>query len=152
MVVAVAHLTIAAIWLGSMSYSLIVVQPRVARFFADEGRREEFLTTLAQGNRWPVVGLIAALVLTAAALALGATGAASAGYAVVVVLYLGAAAVFYDVSWRHWPARVFALPEELPRFRRGLALRARTMLVLVAAAFLTALTMSLTADFTKGTG
>ena len=49
MVVAVAHLTIAAIWLGSMVYSLLVVQPRVARFFPDESRREEFLLALAHG-------------------------------------------------------------------------------------------------------
>ena len=33
MPVAVAHLTIAATWLGSMVYSLLVVQPRIARFF-----------------------------------------------------------------------------------------------------------------------
>jgi hypothetical protein len=45
--VVVAHLTIAAVWLGSMVYSLTVVQPRVERFFPDPERREEFLVTLS---------------------------------------------------------------------------------------------------------
>lgn len=48
---AVMHLTLAGAWLGSMVYSLGVVQPRVARFFHDEQRREEFLLALAHGNR-----------------------------------------------------------------------------------------------------
>ena len=39
------------------------------------------------------------------------------GYLMVVVLYGLAAVIFVNVSWRHWPARVFALPAELPRFR-----------------------------------
>jgi hypothetical protein len=65
MVVAVAHLTIAATWLGSMVYSLLVVQPRVALFFTDESRREEFLLALAHGNRWRVVAVVGALMLSA---------------------------------------------------------------------------------------
>lgn len=139
---AVAHLTVAAAWFGSMLYSLTVVQPRVALFFPDEARREEFLITLAQGNRWRVLALIGALVLTAAAVVVTAPRTIAIGYAAALVLYAAATAVFVNVSWRHWPARVFALPEELPGFRRSLLLRARVMLVLVGAAFLTALSVS----------
>jgi hypothetical protein len=50
--------------------------------------------------------------------------------------------VFADVSCRHWLARIFARPEELPGFQRRLQARARTMLVLVAVAFLIALSAS----------
>ncbi|MFD0202892.1 MULTISPECIES: hypothetical protein [Saccharothrix] len=137
------HLVLTALWLGSMVYSLVVVQPRVARFFPDDGRREEFLLALANGNRWPVVALIAGIVLTGGTVAITGDGAVSAGYTVAVVLDLVAAVVFADVSWRHWPARVFALPEELPGFRRGLTVRTVTMTVLVGASFVVALAVSL---------
>lgn len=59
---AAAHLMLAGVWLGATTYSLLVVQPKVTRFFADPGRREEFLTVLAAGNRRSVVALISALV------------------------------------------------------------------------------------------
>lgn len=139
---AVVHLTVAATWLGSMAYSLNVVQPKVARFFADDQRREEFLVTLAHGNRWRVVALIAVLLVTAAGVVATAPRATAIGYAAVLALYLGAALIFVDVSWRHWPARVFALPAELPAFRRDLTRRAWAMLTLVAAAFLTGLSLA----------
>lgn len=60
-------------------------------------------------------------------------------FLVVLGLYCVAAAVFVNVSWWHWPARVFALPAERPAFRRALHRRAWTMTVLVGAAFLTGL-------------
>ncbi|TMC03406.1 MAG: hypothetical protein E6J41_27525 [Chloroflexi bacterium] len=59
-----------------------------------------------------------------------------------LVLYLAAAAVFANVSWRHWPARVFALPEELAGYQRRLRLQAWTILGLVTVAFLVALSVS----------
>jgi len=142
---AVVHLVVAAVWLGSMAYSLNVVQPKVTRFFADDQRREEFLLTLAHGNRRPVVALIAVLVLTAAGVAATAPRSAAIGYGVVLVLYATAAVIFWNVSWRHWPARVFALPAELPDYRRRLARQAWAMLALVGTGFLTALTVSLAA-------
>ncbi|WP_238016074.1 hypothetical protein KZZ52_49720 [Dactylosporangium sp. AC04546] len=126
------HLALAAVWAGAMSYSLLVVQPRAARFFTDDDRLEEFLMTLAHGNRWRVVGLIAALLVT------GAIAVPRLPW-FLLVLYLCAAAVFANVSWRHWPARVFALPAERPGFRRSLRRQAWAMTVLVGAAFLTGL-------------
>lgn len=144
MVVAVAHIAIAAIWLGSMTYSLLVVQPAVARFPADQTGREELLVTLAHGNRWPVVGLVAALALSAIA-AMIAWPEVAAGFAVALALYAAAAGIFVNVSWRHWPARVFALPEELAGYRRRLRIQAWTMTVLVGAAFLVTLSVSVAA-------
>jgi hypothetical protein len=140
--IVVAHLTIAAVWLGSMVYSLVVVQPRVDRFFADHERREEFLVTLANGNRRRVVALIAALVLTDLAILI-MRPELRLGYGIALLFYLLAGGLFVHVSWRHWPARVFALPEELPGFQRRLRRLAWTMLVLVGAAFLTTLSVAL---------
>lgn len=138
----VVHLGIAAVWTGSMAYSLTVVQPKVAVFFADEQRREEFLVALAHGNRRRVVALVAALLLTGLGVLAGSSGWAAAGIAVSLGLYAVAAGVFANVSWRHWPARVFALPEELPGFQRRLRLQAASMTVLVGAGFLLALAVS----------
>ena len=140
--VIVAHLTIAAVWLGSMVYSLVVVQPRVERFFPDAERREEFLVTLAHGNRRPVVALVAALLLTDLVI-LFVRPEVRLGYGIALVLHLLAGALFAHVSWRHWPTRVFALAEELPGFQHRLRQLAWTILGLVGAAFLTTLTVSL---------
>jgi hypothetical protein len=139
---AVVHLLVAAVWLGSMSYSLFVVQPRVAAHFTDPQRREEFLTVLAQGNRWRVVGLVSVLVVSAAILVGAARGAVRWGFTGAMLLDLSAAAIFVNVSWRHWPARIFALAEEVPRYQRSLRLQARGMLVLVGLAFVVGLTVS----------
>jgi hypothetical protein len=139
---AVVHLVLAGTWVGSMAYSLLVVQPKVMRFFTDDRRREEFFTTLAQGNRWRVIGLISALLLTAVAVIVSAPGAVAVGYAVALVLYAAASAVFVNVSWRHWPARVFAVPSELRGYQRDLRIRAWTMLVLVGVAYAVALSAS----------
>ena len=141
MVIVVAHLAIAAVWLGSMVYSLVVVQPRAERFFPDPVRREEFLVTLANGNRWPVAALIAGLLGTGLALLLLRPGA-RLGYGIAMFLYVLAGALFVHVSWRHWPARVFALPQELPGCQHRLRQLAWTMLALVGAAFLTALSVT----------
>lgn len=142
-IVELAYLGLTTLWLGSMVYSLVVVQPKIARFFSDDERREEFLVALANGNRWPVVALAAGLVLTGGTVAIAGDGAVSVGYAVAVGLDLVAAAIFVDVSWRHWPARVFALPEELPGFRRALMVRATTMTVLVGLSYVVAMAVSL---------
>ncbi|MGQ0774743.1 MAG: hypothetical protein ACT4NY_10040 [Pseudonocardiales bacterium] len=142
MLLVVVHLTVAASWLGSMAYSLTVVQPKVDKFFPDEERREEFLVLLAHGNRWKVVGLIAVLIATGLAVALTSSGLVTIGYAVSLVLYTIAAGIFWHVSWRHWPARIFAIAQEITGFRRRLRLLAATMLLLVGAAFVTALSVS----------
>lgn len=142
--VIVAHLTIAAIWLGSMVYSLIVVQPRVERFFPDPGSREEFLVALANGNRRPVVALIAGLLATDLEILLVRPDV-RLGYGIALLLHLVAGALFVHVSWQHWPARVFALPEELPGFQRRLRRLAWTILALVGTAFLTTLSVTVSA-------
>lgn len=134
-----AHVGVAAMWLGSMAYSLFVVQPRVARLLRDPGRAEEVYRELGAGNRWRVIGLIAALWVTGILLVIVHKGSAGTAWwsavAVKALLLTAASALFWWVSWRGWPRRVFALPDELAgeqaRFRRV----ALMMLALVGAAF-----------------
>ncbi|MEU6269169.1 hypothetical protein [Saccharopolyspora shandongensis] len=140
-ILVLVHLTLAAVWLGSMVYSLVVVQPRVARFFPDEHQREDFLLELASGNRWPVAGVICTLLLTASGLA-ALMPQRVVAHGAVAVLYAAAGAVFCNVSWRHWPARVFASVNELAGFRQRLRWQAWIMLGLVSTAFLVALAAS----------
>ena len=120
------HLLAAAVWLGAMAYSLAVVQPRSQRFIEDERRREAFAVELAAGARRPVLGVIALLAGSGAALvALEAGDDPGSGWWLIVgAKVAAAAALFWHVSWRLWPRRLFATPEELPALRerfRGVA-------------------------------
>jgi Flp pilus assembly protein TadB len=135
-----AHVGTAALWLGSMGYSLFVVQPRLARVLRDPAQVEDVYRELAAGNRWRVAGLIGVLGLSG--LALVATAARTdrpawwwAVVAAKTALWAGAAGLFWWVSWRGWPRRVFALPEELPATQRRFRSVALTLLVVVATAF-----------------
>jgi hypothetical protein len=126
-----------------MTYSLAVVQPRSARFFHDDDQLEEFLAVLAHGNRWRVLAMAATLIAAATAIiAVCPFGGARVVYGIALALDLAATAVFVHVSWRHWPARVFALPEERPEFRRKLKMHARAIWLLVGAAFVLTLVAS----------
>ena len=126
----------AAVWFGAMAYSLAVVQPRAARFLGDERRSEGFAATLAAGARWKVIGLIAVLAASGIALVL-LTGDRSGGWwALVVVksvLLVAALALFANVSWRLWPARLFAPDSELPAVRRSFRRSAWALTAIVAA-------------------
>jgi uncharacterized membrane protein len=132
----VVHAGVATVWLGGMAYSLTVVQPKVARFFADDDdRHEEFVALIAQGNRWKVIALIVALAGTGVVLWAMDGFEHTTAQLVKAGLLAIATAIFWYVSWRHWPRRVFALPEERPAMRRQLRTLASTMTVLVGAAF-----------------
>src|SRR6266540_7015739 len=70
-VVAIVHAGLAAAWVGGMAYSLFVVQPKVKRYFgADQEGREMPTAVIASGNRWKVVGLIAAIAVSGGGLLL----------------------------------------------------------------------------------
>lgn len=126
-----------------MMYSLIVVQPKVAAFFTDDEEREVFLAALADGNRWKVVAMAGALTASSTLVVAGSDSTpVRVGYGAALVLYLAAVAVFVEVSWRHWPARVFALAHERAGFRKALKRRAWTMAALVGTAFVLTLAVS----------
>lgn len=118
-----------------MAYSLFVVQPKLKKYFgADADGREALTTVIASGNRWKVVGLIAAIALTGVGLLLINHDHWQI-HAVKGILLLMASGIFWYVSWRHWPQRVFATAAELPRLQRRLIRLATTMLVLAGTAF-----------------
>ncbi|MBB4931355.1 Flp pilus assembly protein TadB [Lipingzhangella halophila] len=137
---ALVHASAGALWLGAMAYSLFVVRPRLAGMLDgdDETRMEEAQQLLASGNRWPTASLIVVLWLSGIGL-VAAHGGGSygwwAGVAVKALLLTTATALFWWVSWRGWPRRVFALPEELPALRRKFDAIAAAMLALVGATF-----------------
>ncbi len=142
----VIHAGLAAVWLGGMAYSLTVVQPKVARFFAaDDDRHEGFAALIAQGNRWKVIGLIAALAGSGAVLWVMDDYDDVAAHAVKASLLAVTTAIFWYVSWRHWPRRVFALPDERPALRRQLRTLAWTMTVLIGVAFVIGVSVSVAA-------
>ncbi|MFY0408774.1 hypothetical protein [Solicola sp. PLA-1-18] len=137
---AVVHVGLLGVWAGAMGYSLLVAQPRAAAFFSDDEEHESFLVALAHGNRWRVVALLAAIAVS------GVTWAVADdrlwGVQALRGLVLGAAAaLFAYVSWRHWPARVFALPQERPAFRTRLRAVAWTMACLVGVLFASGLVL-----------
>jgi hypothetical protein len=137
-VVVLAHLGVGTLWLGSMTYSLFVVQPRVARVLTDPVKAEDVYRELGAGNRWRVIGLIAVLAASGIGLLFVHGGHSGTWWLVIAfkaALLVAASALFWWVSWRGWPLRVFALPAEIPgvqaRFRRV----ALGMVALVGCAF-----------------
>lgn len=133
-----AHAGAAAVWLGAMAHSMFVVQPRLHRIAPDAERLEELQQHMAHGNRWPGVGMIAFVALTGGGLVLADPGSGGWWWAAVAVkagLLAAAAGLFWWVSWRAWPRRVFALPSELPALQRRFRLVALTMISLVGTAF-----------------
>jgi hypothetical protein len=137
-VLVLIHLGVGTVWLGSMGYSLFVVAPRVRRLLPDPVRAEELYRELGAGNRWPVIGLIVVLAATGVGLVVVHNGHGYGWWLTIgakALLLVGASALFWWVSWRAWPRRVFALAAELPaqqtRFRRV----ALAMTCLVGCAF-----------------
>jgi len=129
----IAHAGLAAAWVGGMAYSLFVVQPKLQRFFGpDEDSREALVAVIASGNRWKVLGLVAAIAATGLVL-LGQDS--SWIHWVKGLLLLAATAIFWYVSWRHWPRRIFATATERPSLQRQLKLLATVMLALAGTAF-----------------
>src|SRR3954469_638491 len=110
-VLLLAHLAAAAVWLGGMTYSLAIVQPRARRFLGTAERYEDFATALAAGARRGVVALIALLALSGLGLVAVEDDPATA-WAVLValkaVLLAAATALFVYVSSRLWRARPLA--------------------------------------------
>lgn len=130
------HLLLCAVWFGSMTYSLAVVQPAARDVFADDGEREAFLVRLAAGNRWRVVALVGAIAVTGLGWWWAGGRDETIVQAVRAVALTIAACLFWYVSWRHWPRRVLALPAELPALRARLTAIAVTMTALIGVVLL----------------
>lgn len=118
-----------------MTYSLFVVQPKLKKYFGPREDDREILTAvIASGNRYKVLALVAVI---------GATGVVLVLmdnqrwwlHALKGALLLAATAIFWYVSWRHWPRRIFATASERPALQRQLITLATTMLALAGTAF-----------------
>ena len=133
--IAIIHAGLAAAWVGGMAYSLLVVQPKLQRFFGpEEDSREALTAVIASGNRWKVLGLVAVVAATGLAL-LWLVDTHWWIHAIKAVLLLVATGIFWFVSWRHWPRRIFATAAERPALQRQLRMLATTMLGLAGTAF-----------------
>ena len=134
-ILAIIHAGLAAAWVGGMAYSLFVVQPKLKKYFGpDQEGRETLTAVIASGNRWKVVGLIAAIAVTGLGLLLLDQDHWWI-HALKALLLLGASGIFWYVSWRHWPRRVFATAAEVPVLQPRLVVLAGTMLGLTGLAF-----------------
>lgn len=135
----VVHGLVAGVWLGAMCYSAFVVQPRARAYFAQPEEFEAFVASVSQGARWKVLLAMALLGGSGALLLLvpgrGPSIAAPWLIGAKAVLLLAATGVFVYVSWRLWPARVFAAPAEIPRFQRAFGGVAVIMVGIASAAF-----------------
>jgi hypothetical protein len=90
---------------------------------------------VSAGARWKVLGAFALVGGSGLGLLFLARPAPSAVWLALVgakgVLFLVALALFVHVSWRLWPARVLALPEEIPSLQRAFRRAGRAMIALV---------------------
>jgi hypothetical protein len=133
--IAIVHAGLAAAWVGGMAYSLFVVQPKLQGFFGpDEESREALTAVIASRNRWKVLCLVVVIAATGLAL-LWLVDTHWWIHAIKFVLLLVATGIFWFVSWRHWPRRIFATAAERPALQRQLRMLATTMLGLAGTAF-----------------
>lgn len=133
--IAIAHAGLAAAWVGGMAYSLFVVQPKLKKYFGPrEDERETLTAIIASGNRYKVLGLIGVIAATGVVLLL-LDREHWWLHAVKAALLVAATAIFWYVSWRHWPRRIFATTAERPGLQRQLITLATIMLGLSGTAF-----------------
>ena len=123
------HVLGAALWLGSIYFSATALHQRAPKLFERDEAFEAFITGLSDGNRRRHLTAFMACLLSGAALvassgpraasqASGAWGLWWALMALKLGLWGAGAALFGVISWRLWPARVFALAQELDGVRR----------------------------------
>jgi uncharacterized membrane protein len=118
-IAASAHVLAGAAWFGAMAYSLAVIQPRSKRFFADDDEKFElFVSTIAQGARWKVLGglaLIAASGLVLIPLSPPLVSAWTCVIAAKSALLLLAVILFCRISWRLMAASYFRAAKRIAR-------------------------------------
>lgn len=134
----VIHALAGAAWFGTIFYSFFVLHPRAQIFFTRPTDFEAFIATVSQGARWKVLAAMAIMAATGLGLLLLPRTEPLPQVAIVIAgikicLLLAAFILFVHVSWRLWPARVLALPEEIPHFQRAFRRVAAVMLALVGA-------------------
>lgn len=134
------HALAGAAWFGSMFYSMMVLHPRAKAFFGDDQQFEEFIATVSRGARWKVLSAFALVFLSGAALIPSSAPHPAPVWWLTfiiakVVLFFAALIVFCYASWRLWPARIFATPDEVPAFQRRFRRIGIAMIVLIGMNF-----------------
>ncbi len=136
----IGHALVGAIWLGSIYFSLMVLHRQSPSLFDTIEEFEEYVTGLSDGNRWRVLSALITTGVTGVLLmAISYRGTEDPVWLGLMVAKAGALlvtfGVFWFVSWRLWPERVFAVGDEIVELqRRGTILRA-AMFFFVALSF-----------------
>ena len=124
-----------AAWFGSIFYGVFVLYPRVSRHFDTIAERERLLLALSHGARWNMIAAMTLVALSGLGLVLMPREEITPPWLTLVgmkaALMVVSAILFWRVSWYWWPARLFALDEELPAIHRRFRVGAACMLVLV---------------------
>jgi len=136
------HVIASAGLFGAMGYSIGVVQPRARRFFQDARDFEEFTAFISHGARWKMIGTLGLIAVTGALLVIFHPHEADHRWLAIIaakmLVLLIATAVFCYASWRLWPARIFASPEEIPVFQRRFRMVGYAMITMVVLEFILA--------------
>jgi hypothetical protein len=136
-VLAIVHALAGATWLGAMVYSFVVLHPHARRYFEQETEFEAFIAAISHGARWPVLLALALLGGTGGGLVALSRPQPPAPLWMALIAGKGVAlaaalSLFLYTSWRLWPARIFAPPDEVRRFQRTFHRVAITMITLAS--------------------
>ncbi len=120
----ILHALAGAVWLGAMVYSLFLLQPKAKAYFGNDADFERFITAASSGARWKVLGGLVVIGLSGIVLAMLIMPASvGAGWWSILgakaLLFVVAVGLFVHVSWRLWPARLFADATEVQRYQRS---------------------------------
>lgn len=135
--VAIVHVLAGAAWMGAMFYSFFVLHPRAHAYFRKPADFESFIASVSHGSRWQVIAAFAVLAGSGSAmLFLHWPVELTVWWLAVMAAKLGlfalALGLFIHVSWRLWPARVFATAEELPWIHRTFRRHQMVMIAIAA--------------------
>jgi len=134
------HLLAAAGWFGAMMYSLVVLHPKTRQFFGeDDEKYESFISNAASGARWKMIGGLVTIAVTGLALIpLARPRPVNVTWDAIMIgktaLLVVVGIIFWRISWRLWPKRVFATAAELPGIRRQFRNAGVTMIVIAGVA------------------
>jgi hypothetical protein len=138
--VRVLHVLVGGAFFGACFFSLTVLHRRGPQLFETREAFARFVAGITHGNRQRGLTTLAVTVLTGAllgALMWSEKGSQEAWLALLTakaLVSVGFLGVFAYVSWRLWPARVFAVGDEIAALqRKGNGLRL-TMCVLLGLA------------------
>lgn len=110
------------VWIGAVGFNLFVLTPRAQRWFRVSAEHEDFVFTVVQGLRWPVLGGAFAVVGTGLWRWWRPLGEPIEAWELLMLGKLGCALVsvslFGWVTIRLWPQRAFSTEAELPAIRK----------------------------------